>query len=75
MKTVAHSLGVKRQTVHRHLAASGTTYSHLLDDVRGKLGLLAMSLDGGRRIAEIGGSAWIFRNQRDFRGGFVEGSV
>jgi AraC-like DNA-binding protein len=54
MKTVAHSLGVKRQTVHRHLAASGTTYSHLLDDVRGDLATRYV-LDSGRRIAEIGG--------------------
>ena len=53
LKTVAHGLGVDRQTVHRHLAAAGTTYSRLLDEVRGDLATRYV-LEGDRRIAEVG---------------------
>jgi AraC-like DNA-binding protein len=53
LKTIAHSLGVDRQTVHRHLVASGTTYSILLDEVRCELAIRYVS-EGERPIAEVG---------------------
>jgi AraC-like DNA-binding protein len=53
LKTIAHSLGVDRQTVHRHLVASGTTYSILLDEVRCELAMRYVS-EGERPIAEVG---------------------
>jgi AraC-like DNA-binding protein len=53
LKTIAHSLGADRQTIHRHLVAAGTTYSILLDEVRSELATRYMR-EGDRRIAEIG---------------------
>lgn len=37
LQQVARTMGVERKTVHRHLAASGATYTSLLDDVRTRL--------------------------------------
>jgi AraC-like DNA-binding protein len=53
LKTIARSLGIDRQTIHRHLVASGTTYSILLDEVRSELATRYVR-EGDRRIAEIG---------------------
>jgi AraC-like DNA-binding protein len=53
LKTIAHSLGVDRQTIHRHLVSSGTTYSKLLDEVRSELAAHYVR-EGDRRLAEIG---------------------
>ncbi|WP_347957231.1 AraC family transcriptional regulator [Gordonia aichiensis] len=50
---VARSLGVDRRTVHRHLAAEGSSFSREVDQVRTEL---ARHLVAGRRyqIAEVG---------------------
>lgn len=53
LKTVAHNLGIDRQTVHRHLVASGTSYTALLDEVRGELAARYVA-EGDRRLADIG---------------------
>jgi AraC-like DNA-binding protein len=53
LKTIAHSLGVDRQTIHRHLVSSGTTYSKLLDEVRSELAARYVR-EGDRRFSEIG---------------------
>ncbi len=52
LKTIAHNLGIDRQTVHRHLVASGATYSTLLDEVRGELAARYVA-EGDRGLAEI----------------------
>ncbi|AUN40374.1 AraC family transcriptional regulator [Tsukamurella tyrosinosolvens] len=51
---VAHSLGVDRRTVHRRLAAEGTTFTEVVDDARAGL---ARHLVAGRAysFAEIAG--------------------
>jgi AraC-like DNA-binding protein len=54
LKTIAHGLGIDRQTVHRHLVASGTSYSILLDEVRCELASRYVT-EGSRRLGEIGG--------------------
>ena len=53
LKTIAHNLGIDRQTVHRHLVASGTNYTALLDEVRSELASRYV-VEGDRRLAEIG---------------------
>ncbi len=53
LKTIAHNLGIDRQTVHRHLAACGANYSTLLDEVRGELAARYVA-EGDRQLAEIG---------------------
>jgi AraC-like DNA-binding protein len=53
LKTIAHNLGIDRQTVHRHLVASGTTYTALLDEVRSELASRYV-VEGDRGLAEIG---------------------
>jgi AraC-like DNA-binding protein len=52
LKAIAHDLGVDRQTVHRHLVASGTTYSALLHEVRGELAARYVA-EGDRGLADI----------------------
>jgi len=52
LKAIAHDLGIDRQTVHRHLVASGTTYSALLHEVRGELAGRYVA-EGDRRLADI----------------------
>ena len=52
LKAIAHDLGIDRQTVHRHLVASGTTYSALLHEVRGELAARYV-VDGDRHLADI----------------------
>ena len=53
LKTVAHNLGVDRQTVHRHLVASGATYTKVLEEVRGELAARYVA-EGDRHLAQIG---------------------
>ena len=53
LKTIAHNLGIDRQTVHRHLVASGTTYTALLDEVRRELASRYVA-EGDRTFSEIG---------------------
>lgn len=69
---VARSLGVDRRTVHRRLAAEGTTFSEVVDDVRAGL---ARHLVAGRRysfteIAEILAFSSPSNFSRWFRGAF-----
>ncbi|KXP01656.1 AraC family transcriptional regulator [Tsukamurella pseudospumae] len=69
---VARSLGVDRRTVHRWLAAEGTTFTELVDDVRAGL---ARHLVAGRRysfteIAEILAFSSPSNFSRWFRGRF-----
>jgi AraC-like DNA-binding protein len=53
-KTVAQHLGIDRRTVARYLAAEGTTFSALVNDVRGEL-LSRYLEDGARPLAEVAG--------------------
>ncbi len=69
---VARSLGVDRRTVHRRLAAEGTTFSRVVDDARSAL---AQHLVAGRRysfteIAEILAFSSPSNFTRWFRGRF-----
>lgn len=49
---VAHSLGVDRRTVHRHLVAEHTSFSAIVDDVRREFALRYMK-DRRRSLAEV----------------------
>jgi AraC-like DNA-binding protein len=53
LKSIARNLEVDRQTVHRHLVGSGTTYTKLLDEVRGDLAARYV-LERRRTLAEVG---------------------
>jgi AraC-like DNA-binding protein len=53
LKTIAHNLGIDRQTVHRHLGASGASYTKLLDEVRSELAARYVT-EGDRHFAQIG---------------------
>jgi len=53
-KTVAQHLGIDRRTVARYLAAEGTTFSALVDDVRSEL-LSRYLEDGARPLAQVAG--------------------
>jgi AraC-like DNA-binding protein len=53
LKTIAHNLGIDRQTVHRHLVASGATYRVLLDEVRSELASRYVA-EGDRNLADVG---------------------
>ncbi|MGO4204705.1 AraC family transcriptional regulator [Rhodococcus sp. TAF43] len=49
---IAHSLGMDRRTLHRHLAHSGDSYSSILDSVRKEHARLAIE-HGDRSLTEI----------------------
>lgn len=52
VERVAQHLGVDRRTVCRHLAAEGTSFSALLDQVRAEL-MARYRADGQRSLAEV----------------------
>ncbi len=51
---VAQHMGVDRRTIHRHLAAEGTTFSMLLDEVRSEL-VRRQIQDSDLPLAEVAG--------------------
>ncbi|WP_137896087.1 AraC family transcriptional regulator [Ramlibacter sp. 2FC] len=51
---VAQHMGVDRRTIHRHLAAEGTTFSTLLDEVRSEL-VRRQIKDSDLPLAEVAG--------------------
>lgn len=51
---VAQHMGVDRRTIHRHLAAEGTTFSQLLDEVRSEL-VRCQIKDSDLPLAEVAG--------------------
>jgi len=53
-KTVAQHLGIDRRTVARYVAAEGTTFSALVNDVRNEL-LSRYLEDGARPLAQVAG--------------------
>ena len=52
VKTVAQHLGIDRRTIARHLAEEGTTFTAIVDSVRGEL-LAGYLEDGGRPLTEV----------------------
>ncbi len=50
---IARSLGVNRRTIHRQLAASGTSYSGLFNSVREELALRLVSAAGRQTLQEV----------------------
>ncbi|TDN63163.1 AraC family transcriptional regulator [Paraburkholderia sp. BL10I2N1] len=51
---IARQMGMSRRTVHRHLAAEGTTFSSILDEVRSELALRYLER-AQRPISEVSG--------------------
>jgi len=71
---MAHKLGIDRRTLHRRLAATGATFSELVDSIRADkaAGMLAETQDPVQRIAEELGFAGMSSFAHWFRRRFGE---
>ncbi|MEU7894077.1 AraC family transcriptional regulator ligand-binding domain-containing protein [Nonomuraea sp. NPDC049152] len=72
LQRVAHSLGVDRKTVHRHLARSGETFSSVLNSTRAQLAHQYLGNQNRplTQIAELLGFSALSTFSRWFRGEF-----